>query len=82
MTTHQSATSAINLADEENEQALRPVEAEALPGNAMDDAVMRVVTRVEQAFGAWRLSAADQDRDVRTDRLHITAQHDRWRIAE
>ena len=35
MPTHQSAASAINLVDKENEQAPRPVEAEALPGNAM-----------------------------------------------
>ena len=61
MPTHQSAASAINLVDEENEQAL--------PGNAMDDAVMRVIARVEQTFGAWRLSVADQDRHVCTDRL-------------
>ena len=67
MPTHQSAASAINLVDEENEQAPRPVEAEALPGNAMDDAVMRVIARVEQTFGAWRLSAADQDRHVSAD---------------
>jgi hypothetical protein len=39
MPTHQSAASAINLVDKENEQAPRPIEAEALPGNAMDDAV-------------------------------------------
>ena len=52
MPTHQSTASAINLVDEENEQAPRPVEAEALPGNAMDDAVMRVIARVEQTFGA------------------------------
>ena len=60
MPTHQRATSAINLVDEENKQAQRPVEAEALPDNAMDDAVMRVIAKVEQTFGAWRLSAADQ----------------------
>ena len=47
MPTHQSAASAINLVDEENERAQRAVEAEALPGNAMDDAVMRVIARVE-----------------------------------
>ena len=82
MPTLQSAASAINLVDEENEQAPRPVEAEALPGNAMDDAVMRVIARVEQTFGAWRLSAADQDRHVSTDRLQLAAQHDRWRAAE
>ena len=82
MPTHQSAASAINLVDEENEQAPRPVEAEALPGNAMDDAVMRVIARVEQTFGAWRLSAADQDRHVSADRLQLAAQHDRWRAAE
>ena len=82
MPTHQSAASAINLIDEENEQAPRPVEAEALPGNAMDDAVMRVIARVEQTFGAWRLSAADQDRHVSADRLQLAAQHDRWRAAE
>ena len=81
MPTHQSAASAINLVDEENEQAPRPVEAEALPGNAMDDAVMRVIARVEQTFGAWRLSAADQDRHVSTDRPQLAAQHDRWRAA-
>ena len=79
MPTHQSAASAINLVDEENEQAPRPVEAEALPGNAMDDAVMRVIARIEQTFGAWRLSAADQDRHVSADRLQLAAQHDRWR---
>ena len=52
MPTHQSAAFAINLIDEENKKAPRPVEAEALPGNAMDDAVMRVIARVEQTFGA------------------------------
>ena len=67
MPTHQSATSAINLIDE----APRPVEAEALPGNAMDDVVMRVIARVEQTFGAWRLSAADHDRHVSADRLQL-----------
>jgi len=77
---HQSAASAINLVDEENEQAPRPVEAEALPGNAMDDTVMRVITRVEQTLGAWCLSAADQDRHVSADRLQLAAQHDRWRV--
>ena len=82
MPTHQSAASAINLVDEENEQTPRSVEAEALPGNAMDDAVMRVIARVEQTFGAFHLSAADQDRHVRADRLQLVAQHDRWRAAE
>ena len=47
MRTHQSAASAINLIDEENEQAPRPAEAEALPSNAMDDVVMRVIAGVE-----------------------------------
>ena len=60
----------------ENEQAPRPVEAEALPGNAMDDVVMRVIARVEQTFGAWRLSAVDQDRNVSADRPQLAAQHD------
>ena len=69
MPTHQSAASAINLVDEENEQAPRPVEAEALPSNAMDDAVVRVIARVEQTFGAWRLRATDQDGHVSVDRL-------------
>ena len=82
MPTHQSAASAINLADEENEQAPRLVEAKALPGNAMDDAVMRIIARVEQTFGAWRLSTADQDRHVSTDSMLLAAQHDRWRAAE
>ena len=58
MPTHQSAASTINLVDEENEQAPRPVEAEALPGNAMDDTVMRVIARVEQTLGTWHFSAA------------------------
>src|SRR4051812_10685016 len=82
MRTHQSAASAINLVDEENEQVPRPVEAEALLDNAMHDAVMRVIARVEQTFGAWCLSAVDQDRHVSTDRLQLAAQHDRWRAAE
>ena len=69
MPTNQSAASAINLVDEENEQVPRPVEAEAPPGNVMDDAVMRVIAKVEQTFGAWRLSATDQDRHVSADRL-------------
>ena len=69
MPTHQSATSAIDLVDEENEQVPWPVEAEALPSNAMDAVVMRVIARVEQTFGAWRLSAADQDRHASADRL-------------
>ena len=76
MPTHQSAAFVINLVDEENKQAPRPVEAEALPGNAMDDVVMRVIARVEQTVGAWRFSAADQDRHVRTERLQLAAQHD------
>ena len=82
MPTHQSAASAINLVDEENEQAPQPVEAKALPSNAMDDAMMRVIARVEQTFGAWRLSTADQDRHVSADRLQLATQHDRWRAAE
>ena len=69
MPTHQSTASAINLVDEENEQAPQAVEAEALPGNAMDNTTMRVTARVEQTFGAWHLSAADQDRHVSADRL-------------
>ena len=69
MPTHQSAASAINLVDEEKEQAPRPVEAEALPGNAMDDVVMRVIARVKQTFGTWCFSAADQDRHVSAERL-------------
>ena len=48
MPTHQSPASAINLVDEENEHVPRPVEAEALPGNEMDDDVMRVIARVER----------------------------------
>ena len=82
MPTHQSAASAMNLVDEENEQAPRPVEAEALPGNAMDDAVMRVIARVERTLGAWRFSAADQDRHLSTERLQLAAQHDRWHAVE
>ena len=82
MPTHQSAASAINLVEEENEQAPQPFEAEPLPSNAMDDAVMRVIARVEQSFGAWRLRAADQDRHVSTENLQLATQHDRWRAAE
>jgi hypothetical protein len=82
MPTHQSAASAINLLDEENKKAPWPVEAEALPGNAMDDAVMRVISRVEQTLGAWRFSVADQVRHVSAERLQLAAQHDRWRAAE
>ena len=82
MPTHQSAASAINLVDEENKQVPQPVEAEALPGNVMDDAFMRIIARVEQTLGAWRFSAADQDRHVSTERLQLTAQHDRWRATE
>ena len=69
MPTHQSAASAINLVDEENEEVPRPIEVEALPGNTMDDAVMRVIARVEQTLGAWHFSTADQDRHVSTERL-------------
>ena len=76
MPTHQSATSAINLVDEENEQASRPIEAGALSANVMDDTVMRVIARVEQTLGAWRFSAADQDRHVSAERLQLAAQHD------
>ena len=82
MPTHQSAASAINLVDEENEQAPRLVEAEALPGNTMDDAVMRVIAGVEQTFGGWRLSAVDQDRHVSADRLQLAAGRDRWSATE
>ena len=53
-----------------------------LPGNAMDDAVMHIIARVEQTLGAWRFSVADQDRYVSTDMLQLAAQHDRWRAAE
>ena len=76
MPTHQSAASAINLLDKENEKVARPVKAEALPGNMMDDAMMRVIARVEQTLGAWRFSAADQDRHVSTVRLQLAEQHD------
>ena len=69
MPTHQSAASAINLIDEENQKAPRRVEAAALPGNAMDDTVMRVVARVEQTLGTWHFSAAEQDRHVSAERL-------------
>ena len=69
MPTHQSAASAINLVDEENEKAPWPIEAEALPGNVMDDTVMCVIARIEQTLGAWRFSAADQDRHVSAKRL-------------
>jgi ABC-type lipopolysaccharide export system ATPase subunit len=82
MPIHQSAASAINLVDEENEKVPRPVEAEALPSNVMDDAVMRVIAMVEQTLGAWGFSAADQDRHVSAERLQLAAQHDRWRAAE
>ena len=82
MPTHQSAASAINLIDEENEKAPRPVEAEALPGNEMDDAVMRIIARVDQTLGAWCFSATDQYRHFNADRLQLAAQHDRWRAAE
>ena len=75
MPTHQSAASAINLVNEENEQAPRPVEAEALPDNMMDDAVMRIIARVEQTLGAWRFGAMDQDRHVSAERLQLAA-HD------
>ena len=47
MPTHESATSAINLIDEEKQKAPQPVEVEALPCNAMDDIVMRVIATVE-----------------------------------
>ena len=82
MPTHQRATSTIIFVDEENEQAPWPAEAEALPANAMDDIVMRVIARVEETFGSWLLSAADQDRHVSADRLQLAAQHDRWRAVE
>ena len=52
MPTHQRAASAINLVDEENKKAPQPIEAEALPGDAMDNIVMRVIARVEQTLGA------------------------------
>ena len=71
MPTHQSAASTINLVDEENEQAPQPVEAEALPGYAMDDTMMCVIAKVEQTLGAWRFSAADQDRHVSADMLQF-----------
>ena len=73
MPPHQGATSATNLVAEENEQAPRPIEAEAPPGNAMDDAVMRIITRVEQTLGAWRFSVTEQDRHVSTEKLQLTA---------
>ena len=82
MSTHQSIASAINLVDEENQKAPRPVKVAALPDNAMDDAMMRIIARVEQTLGAWRFSAADQDRHVSAERLQLAAQHDRWRAAE
>ena len=82
MPTHQSVASAINLVDEENEQAPRPVEVEALPGNAMDDVAMHVIARVEQTLGAWRFNAVAQDRHVSAERLQLATQHDRWRTAE
>ena len=82
MPTHQSIASAINLLDEENEKVPRPVEAEALPDNAMDDIVMRIIVRVEQTLNARRFSVMDQDRHVRAERLQLTTQHDRWCATE
>ena len=82
MPTHQSAASAIKVIDDKNQKAPWPVEAAVLPGNALDNAVMRVIARVEQTFGAWRLSTADQDRHVSVDRLQLAAQHDRWCAVE
>ena len=76
MPMHQSAASAINLIDKENQKAPWPAEAATLPRNAMDDVVMRAIARVEQTLGAWRFSAADQDRHVSAERLQLTAQHD------
>jgi hypothetical protein len=69
MPTHRSAASAINLLDEVNEQAPRPVEGKGVPGNAMDDAVLRVIARVEQTLGGRRFSAADQERQLSAERL-------------
>ena len=82
MPTHQSAASAINLIDKENQKAPRPVKATALLDNMMDDAMMCIIARVEQRFGARRFSTADQDRHVSTERLQLAAQHDRWLPAE
>ena len=47
MPTHQSATSAIILVDEEKQKAPRPIETEALPDNVMDAVMMRVIAMVE-----------------------------------
>ena len=62
MPTHRSAASTINLLDEVNEQAPRPVEAKGITGNTMDDAVLHVIARVEQTLGGRRFSTVDQDR--------------------
>ena len=51
MPTHRSTASTINLLDEVNEQAPQPVEAKGVPGNAMDDVVLRIIAKVEQS---WR----------------------------
>ena len=69
MPTHRSAASAINLLDEVNEQALWPIEAKGIPSNAMDDAVLRVIARVEQTLGGRRFSAADQESQLSAERL-------------
>ena len=82
MPTHQSAASAINLVDEENEKVPRPVEAKVHPGNPMEDAMMCVIAGIEQTLGAWRFSAADQDRHVSAERVQLAAQHDRWRATK
>jgi hypothetical protein len=82
MPTHQSAASAINLLDEVNEQVPRPVEAKGVPGNAMDDVVLRIIARVEQTLGGRRFSAVDQDRQLSAERLQLDGQHDRWCAAE
>ena len=82
MPTHQSAASAINLVDGENEQAPQPGEAKALPGNTMDDAVLCVITSIEQTLGARRFSTVDQDRHVSAERLQIAAQYDRCCVVE
>ena len=60
----------------------RPVEAEPLPGNAMGDTVMRVITKVEQTLGAWSFSVVDQDRHVSAEWLHLATQHDRWHATD
>lgn len=78
MPTRPSCASAINYPDDRNNlvQVLRLVKADAVSGDASDNAVLRVIARLEQTLGAGHGRTAEQHSCLSTKRLWRATQED------